>query len=345
VKSKLRRMSALSVAAVSFAAVCDGGSANAASAKNFVAFSMPFQDTTGVATINKGARDAAKAEGLNLLETTFAESDPAKQVTQINTSLIQGAAGLIVMPTDSAAIAPALDAAETQSVPVVAIDTSPTRGKVVITVRANNYQMAADVCGAMGKLLGGKGKVLVIQGNLAVSNGRDRSNGFTECAAKTYPGIDVIARPADWVGTKAADIAQTVLAANPDLAGIYLSTDCNYIEPVKAVMKAAARLAPAGQPGHIVVGAIDGCPQGLAAIRDGYLDVLAQQPLLDYGKYGIQYLEAAVRRNTSALKVGPTAHSSVIVEIDGNLQDQLAAPLVTKVNVDDRALWANNLKN
>jgi ribose transport system substrate-binding protein len=345
VKNRFKWVSASGAAALAFSCVfmC---TSPAFSGENFlVGFSMPFQDTTGVATINKGARDSAKAAGLKLLQTTFADADPAKQVTQIETSLVEGAKGLIVMPADSAAIESALDAAEKQGTLVVAIDTSPTRGKVAMTVRANNYQMAANVCHVMGRLLGGKGKVLVLQGNLASSNGRDRSNGFSDCATREYPRIKLILRPADWTGSKAADITQTILSANPDLTGIYLSTDCNYVDPVMAVMKAAGRLAPTGQPGHIIMGSVDGCPQGMNAIRNGYLDILASQPLLDYGKYGIAFLKAAVAGDKSMFKTGPTDHNSKIVEIDGNLQDQLPAPIVTKANVDDPRLWANALKN
>jgi simple sugar transport system substrate-binding protein/ribose transport system substrate-binding protein len=43
-------------------------------------------------------------------------------------------------------------------------------------------------------------------------------------------------------------------------------------------------------------------------------------------------------------KPGPTDHGSTIVEISpGILEDQLPAPVITKANVDDKALWGNNL--
>ena len=43
-------------------------------------------------------------------------------------------------------------------------------------------------------------------------------------------------------------------------------------------------------------------------------------------------------------KAGPTDHGSTIVEISpGILEDQLPAPVITKDNVDDKALWGNNL--
>ena len=66
------------------------------------------------------------------------------------------------------------------------------------------------------------------------------------------------------------------------------------------------------------------------------------QPADLYAKYGLQYLKEAMAGKTFA--PGPTDHDSTIVEVaPGVLEDQLAAPLVTKENVDDKALWGNNL--
>jgi simple sugar transport system substrate-binding protein/ribose transport system substrate-binding protein len=43
-------------------------------------------------------------------------------------------------------------------------------------------------------------------------------------------------------------------------------------------------------------------------------------------------------------KEGPTDHGSNVVEASpGILEDQLPAPIVTKDNVDDKALWGNTL--
>ena len=66
------------------------------------------------------------------------------------------------------------------------------------------------------------------------------------------------------------------------------------------------------------------------------------QPADLYAKYGIMYLKEAIEGKT--FKPGPTDHDSNIVEVaPGVLEDQLAAPLVTKENVDDKNLWGNQL--
>lgn len=86
----------------------------------------------------------------------------------------------------------------------------------------------------------------------------------------------------------------------------------------------------------------DGIPQELAAIRAGELDATVSQPADDYAKYGMYWIKKAMAGET--FKAGPTDHGSTVVEVrPGILEDQLPAPVVTKDNVDDKALWGNNL--
>ena len=70
--------------------------------------------------------------------------------------IAQGAEGIIVVPTDSDAIVPALSYAAEQDVPVVAIDIGPAGGEVAMIVRADNIRMGADACQQMGEALGGQ---------------------------------------------------------------------------------------------------------------------------------------------------------------------------------------------
>src|SRR5271170_1206533 len=73
----------------------------------------------------------AREAGLTWLQPTDAQSDPGKQISDIQTLVNSGAQGLIVVPRDSDAIAPALAYADSRKVPVVALDVSVHTGKAV----------------------------------------------------------------------------------------------------------------------------------------------------------------------------------------------------------------------
>ena len=285
---------------------------------------------------------SAEAAGLQTLPVANANGDAGKQITDFHNLIAQGAQGIIVVPTDSDAIVPALSYAAEQDVPVVAIDIGPSGGKTAMIVRADNIRMGEDACQEMGKTLGGQGKVLSMMGDQATTNGRDRTTGFNQCMAESFPDIEVIEQPTYWKTDRATSVAQTVVTSTPDLAGIYMQSDAVMRAGVLNVLKSADRLTEVGATDHIYLVSIDGTPYALEQIREGWLDAAISQPLNLYVKHGLEYLQAAVAGQT--FEVGETDHDSRIEDFNGNLMDLLPAPIVTADNVDDPTLWANQVK-
>jgi len=306
-----------------------------------IGYSAPFLMAQFEVVLQDQTVAAAKAAGLDVLSPTNADQDSGKQITDVRNLIGAGAKGLIVVANDSKAIIPALDFADSQKVPVVSIDIGPDGGHVYAIVRADNIGMGRIACTDMAKAIGDSGKVLSLQGSFASINGRERSEGFHDCITKEHPNIELIERPTDWDATKQAAALQTVLAANPDLKGIFQQSDYA-LSATLNVLKTAGKDAKVGEPGHIYNISIDAGPQSLALVRSGDLDAEISQPLDGYAKYGVQYLLDALAGKELAL--GPTDHGSVVVEFNGNKMDLLPAVLVTKANVDDKSLWGNNTK-
>ncbi|MFE0377433.1 sugar ABC transporter substrate-binding protein [Streptomyces inhibens] len=284
----------------------------------------------------------AKSQGVDALKSVNSNSDPAQQITDVNSQLNQGVAGLVVAPLDSAAISAGLDQAERKGVPVVAVDVAPEKGKVAMVVRANNTAYGEKACEFLGKTVK-SGKVVQIMGDLASVNGRERSDAFRTCVKSKYPDLKVLEVPAKWESDAAASKLDTLLNANPDIKGIYMQAGGVYLAPTLQTLKSKKMLKKAGEKGHIAIVSNDGIPQEFEAIRKGEIDATVSQPADAYAKYGMYYVKAAMAGKT--FKPGPTDHNSEIVKLpNGMLEDQLAAPLVTKKNVDDPDLWGNTVK-
>lgn len=282
----------------------------------------------------------ADQEAGTLLEPANANYQAARQVTDMSNLVTAGANGLLVAIADPNAIVPGLAEAEAKDVPVVALDVAPGGGKVFMVVRADNKRMAAEACKALGERIGGEGKVLELQGDLASINAQDRTEGFETCMEENYPEVEVIARETDWKTDVSANQAQTVIAANSDLAGVYMQSDTIDLAGVKEALRQVGRDAKVGEEGHVAVVGIDGTPQGLQAVREGVVDAIVSQPIDLYAKFGVLYLKEA--EAGAEPKLGPTDHDSTIVETEGgNLEDQLPSPVVTKANVDAPNLWGN----
>lgn len=332
------RASAVTVAALLFTAA---GMSQGQAAGETIGYSSPFLFSQFQVILQDQAGKAAEAAGLNMLAPTNADGDSGKQITDVRNLIGAGAKGLIVVANDSKAIIPALDFAAEQKVPVVSIDIGPDGGSLYAIVRADNIGMGWIACEAMAKAIGDSGKVLSLQGAQTSINGRERTQGFHDCITQKHPNIELIERPTDWDAQKQAAALQTVLAANPDLKGVFQQSDYA-LSPTLNVLKQAGRDAKVGEEGHIYSISIDASPQALELIRSGDLDAGISQPLDAYAKYGIQYLQDALAGKE--LQLGKTDHDSEVIIFNGNKMDLLPAVLVTKENVDDPNLWGNQVK-
>jgi ribose transport system substrate-binding protein len=302
-------------------------------------YSAPFLFNEYSVILQDSITAAAEAAGFEMLPPTNADSDSAQQNTDIQNLISAGADGLIVFANDSAAIVPALDHAEQEGVPVVAIDVGPDGGTVAMIVRVNNLGMGTTACEDMAAAIGDEGKVLSLQGAATSINGRERSEGFAQCMAE-HPDIELIERPTDWDPQQQVAALQTVLTANPDLKGVFQQSDYA-LEATNAVLEQAGYTQKVGEDGHIYNISIDATRAALDLVRDGTMDAAISQPIDLYASLGVQYLIDAINGETFA--PGPTDHGSEIIEYNGNLMDLVAAVLVKADNVDDPALWANQI--
>lgn len=335
-----RLMSAVAALA-SVAALAGAGPALAAEpgpAQGRIGVNLPLLTSPFWQAYNAYLPQMAKALGVDILAPVNSNQDPAQQITDVANLINLGAKGLVVAPLDSAAIGRALALAEQGKIPVVAVDVAPTRGKVAMVVRADNRAYGTRSCQYLGAQVKA-GKVVQIMGDLASVNGRDRAEAFRSCM-KDFPALQVLEIPAAWKSDAAAAALDGLLSAHPDLKGIYMHAGGVYLAPTLQTLRRRGLLHPAGDPRHIVVISNDGIAQELDAIRRGEIDATISQPADLYAKYGLYYIKAALAGQS--FKPGPTPHGSRIVEVaPGILEDQLPAPVVTRENVDDKSLWAN----
>jgi ribose transport system substrate-binding protein len=314
--------------------------AGAADTTMKLGLSMPTLNTPFFTVLVSAASSEAKAVGGSVAQVTNANRDASQQVTDFRNLINAGANVILAGVVDRAAIKPALDFAKSHNVPVVIVDDKPSAGEVYAVVRADNLAMGARAAEALAAAMTAKaGPVLEITGALTTTNGRNRKDGFDKAFKEKIPGAQIIEQTANWDGPTSANVALTVLSGNPNIAGIYLATDTLYYDPVSAALKSRGHLVPVSESGHIPMVAIDGGSGALKAIREGYLDATISQPVTDYAKHGVDYLQAALKGQP--MKAGPTDHSSNVVQDGAYFVDELPSPTVTKKNVDDSNLWGN----
>ena len=315
------------------------GSSSASAGSALIGVDYPRSDTDFWNSYISYVPKFASSLGATI-KTTNSQNDVQKLISNTQALLGEGAKALVMAPQDTAAIGPELADLNGKHIPVVSIDTRPDTGDVYMVVRADNKAYGTKACQFLGMSMKGAGSVVVLEGDTASINGRDRTDAFMSCMSSTYPNITVHGEPAKWDGPTAASDLQTALTQDKNIRGVYMESSFALAGTIQ-VLKQDGLTAKAGDPNHVFIVSNDGIPQELADIRSGLIDATVSQPADQYAKYGLYYAQAALEGKT--FQPGPTDHDSTIIQVrPGVLEDELSAPLVTAANVNDTSLWGNS---
>ncbi|HCI4646140.1 TPA: substrate-binding domain-containing protein [Klebsiella quasipneumoniae subsp. similipneumoniae] len=261
--------------------------------------------------MNKGAQDAAKASGKDLV--IFNSNDnPVAQNDAIENYIQQGVKGILVAAIDVNGIMPAVKEAAAANIPVIAIDAVLPAGPQAAQVGVDNIE-GGRIIGQyfvdyVQKEMGGQARLGIVGAlNSAIQNLRQK--GF-EDTLKSNPKI-TIANVVDGqnVQDKAMTAAENLITGNPDLTAIYATG-----EP--ALLGAIAAVENQGRQKDIKVFGWDLTAMAISGIDGGYVTAVLQQ---DPEKMGAEALNAL-----NSITSGKTVPKTILVP----------ATVVTKANVD-----------
>ncbi|MGB9796089.1 D-ribose ABC transporter substrate-binding protein [Fervidobacterium gondwanense] len=231
-------------------------------------------------TLRDGAQAAAKELGITLL-VVDAQDKPAKQLNDIE-DLIQKKVDLIIInPTDSAAIVPAIEAANKAKIPVITVDRGAAGGQVVVHIASDNVAGGAMAARFIAQQLKGTGKVVMLVGIPGTSAARDRGAGFKN-ELKKYPNIKLVAEQvANFNRAEGMRVMENLLQAYPDINAVFAQNDEMALGAIEAIRAA-------GKLGKILVVGFDAIPDALNAVKKGEMAAtVAQQPYL-MGQLAVQ---------------------------------------------------------
>ncbi|MFU8855004.1 ABC transporter substrate-binding protein [Micromonospora sp. SL1-18] len=236
--------------------------------------------------VKQGAEKEAAKQGARItFEGPATESDIEAQVTMLTNAIAKKPAAIGFAALDSKAAAPLLAQAKAANIPVIAFDSGVDSDIPVTTAATDNKAAAAEAAKHMSELLGGKGKVAVVVHDQTSRSGIDRRDGFIEWIKANAPGITLL-EPQYGGGdqAKSADITKSIIAANPDIAGIYGSNEGSAIGAIKGVEES-------GKKGIKIVGFDSGKAQ-IDAIKSGVMaGAITQNPI----GIGEQLVSAAMK--------------------------------------------------
>ena len=205
--------------------------------------------------------------------------DHAGQLAQVESVIARGVDYVFLGPTEYEAAIPALRKLKQAGIPTVVYNfTTPHEDE---TARAMSYIAFAHYPGGVKsgewavEHLGGKGKVIILQGAPGVASD-DRRDGFLSIVEK-HPDIEVVLGPfTDFDRSKAFDAAQNMLAVHDDVDLIYgVSTAVG--------LGAAQVVRQMGKSDEIATMGFGGTGDEITAMKEGWLTASVMRPIDDSG--------------------------------------------------------------
>ncbi|MAM10508.1 MAG: LacI family transcriptional regulator [Rhizobiaceae bacterium] len=235
--------------------------------------------------VNKGAQAAmANQSGHTMsFDGPAAESDIAAEVNLVENAINRGVAGIVLAPSDPEALGPVVTRAYQSGIPVVIIDSALSdqyKDSYQAFLSTDNCAAGEQVAKRMIEEAGTEGKVAVMSYVAGVGSEIGRVGCFQDYIGENSDIEIVGPYYSESQMAKALNQTTDILAANPDLVGIFGANEPTAVGMGRAIVQA-------GKTGDLVALGFDGNADLQEFVRDGVLEAIAVQGSFAMGEKGV----------------------------------------------------------
>ena len=282
-----------------------------------IGVSMDKFDDNFLTVLRNGMSNYAKTQPGVTLQIEDAKDDVSKQLSQVQNFIANKVDAIIVNPVDTSATAAITKAAADAGVPLVYVNREPADvdalGPKAAFVASNEKELGTLETQAICKILGGKGDILVMEGELSNQAAVQRTKDIHEViATPACSGMKIIAeQTAEWDRTKAQNLMTNWLSKGMKYDAVVSNNDEMAVGALQAMKAAGVDTKKA------IVGGVDATQDALASMKAGDLKVTVFQDAAGQGKGAV---DAALK-----LAAGGTVEKKVYIPFQ----------LVTPANMAD----------
>jgi ribose transport system substrate-binding protein len=264
-------------------------------------------------SVHAGAVKAARESNVDVVwDGPATETDYGVQLQKVDAMLSRRVDAIALAPIDRQALVSVVNRAADRKVPVVIFDSGIDTDKFVAQVATDNYKAGQMAAERMGKVLDGKGTVVIVAVKPGAASTEAREKGFEDVIHQKFPGIRILdKRYGMALVSQSLLVTENMLTAHPDVNGIFASNESTTIGATQALRS---------RPRKVKLVGFDWSPTLLDDLQSGLIDSLVIQ---DPFQMGYQALLSAVKH----LQGKPVTR---IVE--------LAPQLIDRENLNDSAI-------
>ncbi|HXE13063.1 MAG TPA: substrate-binding domain-containing protein [Bryobacteraceae bacterium] len=261
-------------------------------------------------TVHAGAVKASREANVEIVwDGAPNETDISTELQIMDTMINRHVNAIALAPSDREALASAVNRASNAGIPVVIYDSAVATNQYVSFISTDNFAAGEMAGERMGKILNGKGDIVVVKTNPGGASTTAREDGFRKVITEKFPGIHILdERYGNAMVATSLDVTENMLTAHPNISGIFASNESGTNGAMQALRSRHTKVKLVG---------FDWSPTTLAGIKSGMIDSLVIQNPFQMGYEAVMTCVKAIRREP--------------------VQKQVNMPprLITKENLDD----------
>ncbi|PRD44237.1 rhizopine-binding protein [Phyllobacterium phragmitis] len=241
-----------------------------------IGVSMALFDDNFLTVLRNGMQDYAKTkDGLDL-QVEDAQNDVSKQLSQIQNFIAQGVDAIVVNPVDTDATPKMTQLATAAGIPLVYVNRMPADKELpekVSFVGSNEVDSGTLQMKEVCRILGGKGKIVVLMGELSNQAARQRTQDVDDViATDECKGIEILDKQTgNWQRTLGTDLVTNWISAGLKPDAVVSNNDEMAIGAIQALKASGVSTK------DVLVAGIDATQDALAAMKAGDLRVTVFQ--------------------------------------------------------------------
>ncbi len=244
--------------------------------------------------VKTGAEKRAAELGVNVtFEGPASETEIDTQLQMFQAAIDRSPDAIGFAALDPEACIPLMEAAKSADIPVVEFDAGCNSDYPLSIAKTDSLGAGALAADHMAEAIGEEGQVAIVGHSQINSTGVERRDGFVDQMEAKYPDIEIVdIQYGDGDHLKSADIAKAMIAAYPDLKGIYGTNEGSAIGVVNAVGELGL------EAGELTIIGFDSGQAQIEAIKSGLMAGAITQNPIGIGEETVQAAYDAIQGET-----------------------------------------------
>lgn len=260
----------------------------------------------------KAGADAAAEEAGNVEVTFLGPADNADvqgQVALVENLINREVDAILLTPLNADALVAPVQAAEAAGIPVIVIDSGLNWDGVTSFIATDNVEASRLAMNTLIELIGGEGKVAIINALAGIPSNDDRNIGAEQAVAE-HPDVQLLPIQHSIDQAAALQNTENLITANPDIKGIFGAFNRGALGAAQAVLNR-------GIDDQVHFVAFDADPDEIRLLEQGVIDALVVQQPFQMGYLGVEYALMAINGE----EVPELVHPEVSLVTRENMND------------------------